>query len=224
MDTLNFFADHWSSLLSGAATAILITVATVPLVLAIAATTASLRVFAPRAVAFLPACYVLLFRGTPLLVQVFWIFYALPFVGIRLDPIPAGILALALNFGAYSSEILRGALKSVHRGQLDAATMLGLKRSKTIRRVIIPQALVIATPALINQTIELFKNTSVLGLIAVVELVRQGRDLLVLTNNPLAVWLLVAAFYLVIAVPASRAMRRLEKRSSARIATEGGLA
>ncbi|WP_239098738.1 amino acid ABC transporter permease [Micromonospora qiuiae] len=218
---IEFFAQHWRELVPPAGVAILVTLITIPIFLAIGAWSATSQLYGGRLAKRVVNSYLAVFRGTPLLIQVFWIFYGLPLIGIRLHPIVAGILALSLNFGAYASEIVRSGLNSVAHGQHEAATMLGMTRRQSLRRVIFPQALVVSAPALANQVIELFKNTSLLGLITVAELIRGGRQLGVVTFDPMASWILVAAFYVVIAGLAAFGMRRFERRLNRALVSTG---
>ena len=117
--------------------------------------------------------YVSVMRGTPLLVQIFVIYYGLPSLGISLDPTPAGVIALSANVAAYLSESMRGAILGIHSGQWLAAYSLGLSRTQTLRYVIAPQALRIAVPSLSNSLISLIKDTSLVSVITVTELLAQ---------------------------------------------------
>ncbi len=118
-------------------------------------------------------CYVSVMRGTPLLVQIFVIYYGLPSLGISLEPTPAGVIALSANVAAYLSESMRGAILGVHSGQWLAAYSLGLSRTQTLRYIIAPQALRIAVPSLSNSLISLIKDTSLVSVITVTELLAQ---------------------------------------------------
>jgi His/Glu/Gln/Arg/opine family amino acid ABC transporter permease subunit len=224
MEVLNFISQHWRDLVPAAGVAVLVTIVTIPLFLGIGVASATAQLYGGKTGARTVGAYLAIFRGTPLLIQVFWIFYGLPLIGIRLPPIAAGILALALNFGAYSSEIVRSGLTSVAPGQHEAAKMLGMTRWQSLRRVVFPQAFVVSAPALANQVIELFKNTSLLGLITVAELIRAGRQLAVVTYNQMGSWMLVACFYIIIAGAASIAMRRFEKRTNRALVSERAVA
>lgn len=221
MKILEFFAQHWRELIPPAGVAVLVTLITIPIFLSIGTLSATSQVYGGRLAKRIVNVYLAIFRGTPLLIQVFWIFYGLPLIGIRLHPIVAGVLALSLNFGAYASEIVRSGLGSVAKGQYEAATMLGMTRRQALRRVVFPQALVVSAPSLINQVIELFKNTSLLGLITVAELIRAGRQLGVSTYDPMSSWLLVATFYVVIAGLAAFGMRRFERRINRALVSTG---
>ncbi len=156
--------------------------------------------------------YVSVMRGTPLLVQIFVIYYGLPGIGISLDPTPAGVLTLSLNVGAYLSESMRGALEGMPRGQWLAAYSLGLSYWQTLRYVIAPQALRIAVPSLGNSLISLIKDTSLVSVITVTELLRSAQEVIASTYQPLPLYLACAAIYWVLSTGLSALQRRIEKR------------
>lgn len=151
-----------------------------------------------RALKWTARVYVSLMRGTPLLVQIFVIYYGLPSLGISLDPTPAGVIALSANVAAYLSESMRGAILGIHRGQWLAAYSLGLSRRQTLRYVIAPQALRIAVPSLSNSLISLIKDTSLVSVITVTELLRSAQEVIASTFQPLPLYLAAAAVYWVL--------------------------
>lgn len=151
-----------------------------------------------RALKWIARVYVSLMRGTPLLVQIFVIYYGLPSLGISLDPTPAGVIALSANVAAYLSESMRGAILGIHRGQWLAAYSLGLSRRQTLRYVIAPQALRIAVPSLSNSLISLIKDTSLVSVITVTELLRSAQEVIASTFQPLPLYLAAAAVYWVL--------------------------
>ena len=156
--------------------------------------------------------YIEVFRGTPVLVQVLFIFYGLPEVlGGPIDALTAGIAAIALNSGAYISEIVRGGVQSIDKGQREAGLSLGLSRLDTFRYVVWPQALRRMIPPLGNQAIVSIKDTSLFAVIGVGELVRQGQIYIATTFNALEVYLMVALLYLVITLTLSAILRGLER-------------
>ncbi|MGO2131659.1 MAG: amino acid ABC transporter permease [Halomonas sp.] len=157
--------------------------------------------------------YIEVFRGTPVLVQVLFIFYGLPqLLGGPIDAVTAGIAAIAVNSGAYISEIVRGGVQSIERGQREAGLSLGLSRVQTFRYIIWPQAFRRMIPALGNQGIISIKDTSLFAVIGVGELVRQGQIYIATTFNALEVYLMVAVMYLVITLTLSIALRMLERK------------
>lgn len=162
----------------------------------------------------LARAYVSIMRGTPLLVQIFVVYYGLPGVGIALEPTPAGVLTLSLNVGAYLSESMRGAILGVHRGQWLAAYSLGMTPAQTLRFVVGPQALRLAVPSLSNSLISLIKDTSLVSVITVTELLRTAQEIIAATYQPLPLYLAVAAIYWVLSTVLSMAQRKLESRLS----------
>lgn len=157
--------------------------------------------------------YIEVFRGTPVLVQVLFIFYGLPqLLGGPIDAVTAGIAAIAVNSGAYISEIVRGGVQSIERGQREAGLSLGLSRVQTFRYIIWPQAFRRMIPALGNQGIISIKDTSLFAVIGVGELVRQGQIYIATTFNALEVYLMVAVMYLIITLTLSIALRMLERK------------
>ena len=159
------------------------------------------------------AVYVEVLRGTPVLVQAIWIYFALPLiVGFNIPSLAAGIIVIGLNSGAYIAEIVRGAVQSVEKGQMEAGRSLGLSRHLTMRYVIWPQAFKRMIPPLGNQFIISIKDTSLLSVILVPELIFQGR--LVASNhfNAVEIYTTVAIFYLVITLTLSKILNLMEKR------------
>lgn len=157
--------------------------------------------------------YVEVIRGTPILVQAIWIYFALPLIiQYTLDPVVAGIIVIAINSGAYIAEIVRGAVQSIEKGQMEAGRSLGLSHGQTMRYIIWPQALKRMIPPMGNQFIISIKDTSLLSVILVPELIFQGRLIVANHFNAVEIYTTVAAFYLAITLSLSIALRRLEKR------------
>jgi len=156
--------------------------------------------------------YVSAFRGTPLLVQVFIIYYGLPSIGIEFSPLVAGILALTLNVAAYMSESLRGAVLGVSQGQWMAGKSLGLTHIQTLRHVVGPQALRFAVPSLSNSLISLIKDTSLVSVIAVTELMLATKELISTTFQPFPLYIAAACVYWVLSLSFEQIQRGLEKR------------
>ncbi|WP_148863987.1 amino acid ABC transporter permease [Marinobacter fonticola] len=160
--------------------------------------------------------YIEIFRGTPILVQVLFIFYGLPdLVGGPIDALTAGIAAIALNSGAYISEVVRGGVQSIDKGQTEAGLSLGLSRSQTFKSVIWPQALRRMIPPLGNQAIVSIKDTSLFSVIGVGELVRQGQIYIATTFTAFEVYFMVAIMYLAITLTLSFLLRLMERRGLA---------
>ncbi|MCS2607773.1 amino acid ABC transporter permease [Halomonas dongshanensis] len=157
--------------------------------------------------------YIEIFRGTPILVQVLFIFYGLPqLIDRPINALAAGIAAIAVNSGAYISEIVRGGVQSIERGQREASLSLGLSRSQAFTYVIWPQAFRRMIPALGNQGIISIKDTSLFSVIGVGELVRQGQIYIATTFTALEVYFMVAMLYLAITWTLSIVLRQLERR------------
>ncbi|WP_116084318.1 amino acid ABC transporter permease [Tropicimonas sp. IMCC34011] len=157
--------------------------------------------------------YIEIFRGTPVLVQVLFIFYGLPqLLGGPINAVVAGIAAIAVNSGAYISEIVRGGVQSIERGQREAGLSLGLSRTQTFRYIIWPQGFRRMIPSLGNQGIISIKDTSLFAVIGVGELVRQGQIYIATTFRALEVYLMVALLYLAITLTLSLLLRLLERK------------
>lgn len=187
--------------------------------LVIAVVVALLRLYGPRPLAWIAWLYVWIFRGTPLVVQLFIVFFGLPNVGIVLPAFTAAVVTLALNTGAYASEAIRAAILSVPRGQFEAAQTLSLSRRATFFRVIAPQGFRIALPPLTNDFIDLVKGTSLVFAITIVDVFQVGRQIAATTFEPLILYVEVAAIYLVIVSLLSILQGWLEKRVSRHVRT-----
>ncbi|USX16924.1 amino acid ABC transporter permease [Oxalobacteraceae bacterium OTU3CAMAD1] len=173
---------------------------------------AVLRILPYRLLRWPATVYVSLFRGTPLLVQMFVIYYGLPSVGIEFTPVTAGILALSLNAGAFLSESLRGAIGAVSQGQWSASYSLGLGYWSTLRHVVLPQALRIAVPAMSNTLISLIKDTSLVSVITMTELMLSTKEVIATTFRPLPLYLAAALIYWALSLLFEALQRRAEQR------------
>ncbi|WP_426151749.1 cystine ABC transporter permease [Pseudomonas sp. DC3000-4b1] len=160
----------------------------------------------------LAGIYVSFFRGTPLLVQLFLIYYGLPSVGIELSPLTAALIGFSLNMAAYACEILRAAIASIDRGQWEAAASIGMTRWQTLRRTILPQAARTALPPLGNSFISLVKDTALAATIQVPELFRQAQLVTARTFEIFAMYLSAALIYWVLASVLAHFQHRLERR------------
>lgn len=186
----------------------------ISLVLAVLAASARLSRFRPlKAIAWL---YVWIFRGTPLLVQLFIVFYGLPkvFPGLMLNPWTAAVGTLALNCGAYASEAVRASILSIPRGQYEAAATLDLDRRTTFFKVIAPQAFRIALPPLSNDFIDLVKGTSLVSTITLLDMFMVAQQRAAATFEPFYLYILVAAIYLALVSMLSLLQGWLEKKAS----------
>lgn len=163
----------------------------------------------PRAVA---RVYVEFFRGIATLVLMYWFFYALPLVGVRLAPMFAAVLALGLNVGAYGAEVVRGAIRAVPRAQYEAAVALNLRPSQRLRRVLLPQAVALMLPPFGNLIIELMKGSAVVSLISIADLMLRAQQLRQSTGQTTSVFLVVLVMYFVIAQVLQLLVRYFERR------------
>lgn len=158
--------------------------------------------------------YVSFFRGTPLLVQLFLIYYGLPSIGLELSPLTAALIGFSLNMAAYACEILRSAISSIDRGQWEAAASIGMTRAQTLRRTILPQAARTALPPLGNSFISLVKDTALAATIQVPELFRQAQLVTARTFEIFAMYLTAALIYWVLASILAHFQHRLEQRAN----------
>jgi cystine transport system permease protein len=173
---------------------------------------ALMRLSKVRAVSAIARAYVSIIRGTPLLVQLFVIFYGLPSIGLIIDPWPSAIIAFSLNVGGYAAEIIRAAILSVPKGQWEAGHTIGMTPAKTLRRVILPQAARVSVPPLSNTFISLVKDTSLASLILVTELFRQAQEIAAFSREFMILYIEAAVIYWVICLVLSAGQSRLEKR------------
>lgn len=161
----------------------------------------------------LPAAwYVEAFRNTPLLIQIFFIYFGLPQIGLKLSPFMSGFTALVLYTGAYNTEIVRAGLEAIPKGQIEAARSLGFTELQTIRHIIVPQAFRISLPALSNNFIALLKNSSLVSVIGMVELTFIGNDLTAWTFRAFEVYGAVTVIYLILVFNLSWILAMIERR------------
>jgi polar amino acid transport system substrate-binding protein len=201
------------SLAVAAGMTVLLSVVSMPLAMLVGMLVAIGRLYGPRWLAVVFTAYVEFLRGTPLLMQLYFIYFILPQIGVRFDPIAAGIMGLAINYSAYESENYRAGILAVPPGQTEAALALGMTTSTALRHVIVPQAFRIIVPLEINNFIALFKDSSVCSVIGVIELT--GRYNQLSNNHPGLVLVLVAitaGLYMLMSYPLALVTRRLEKR------------
>lgn len=201
-------------LLKGAWYTLLITVISMAFGLVIGLIVAIARLKGNRLLRALARGYVSVIRGTPLLVQIFIIYYGLVDFGIRLEPLPAAIIALSINIGAYLSETFRGAILSVPKGQTEAALSLGMTPWQTMRRIVLPQAARVAIPPMGNTFIGMLKETSLVSVIAVTELLRQAQLLIAQYYVIMPFYLAIALMYWLMSTLFSAILGYLEKRLS----------
>jgi cystine transport system permease protein len=180
------------------------------LVLALAL--ALMRLSSRRWVSGAARVYISVIRGTPLLVQLFVIFYGLPSLGLVISPWPSAILAFTLNVGGYAAEVIRAAILSVPKGQWEAAYMIGMPRSTALRRIILPQAARVSVPPLSNTFISLVKDTSLASLILVTELFREAQRIAAFSQEFMLLYVEAGLIYWLICLVLSSGQGRLETR------------
>lgn len=172
--------------------------------------------FAP--VRWLAVSYIELFRCTPALIQIIWIFYCVPiFLGLVLEPIPMAILALTLNITAFNAEAYRAALQAIPQAHFDASEALGLSSFTRTVFVMFPQAVITATPVLLNNTIGLLQQSALVSLVGLSELMYRGKIVATETYRPIEVFTAVALIYFLISLPISRFVDRLERYLTIRL-------
>jgi polar amino acid transport system permease protein len=168
------------------------------------------RLYAPAPIRWLAATYIEVFRGTSALVQLFWLFFVLPQFGVSLEPFTVAVLGLGLNVGAYGSEVVRGAIQAVPRGQWEASTALNMTRPQMLRRIILPQAFVAMVPPWGNLFIELLKSTALVSLITLGDLAFRAQQMNQTTMRTIPIFTLVLLIYLAISLAITIGMRSLE--------------
>ncbi|WP_277586445.1 amino acid ABC transporter permease [Psychrobacillus antarcticus] len=206
--------DSLPSLLKATLMTILLAAISIVIALIIGFFTAIVRILKVKILNGIATTYVSIIRGTPLLVQIFVIYYGLPQIGISLDPISSGVVALSLNAGAYLSESFRASILAVDNGQMEASLSMGMTYSQALRRIILPQSLRIAIPTLSNTFIVLIKDTSLVSVITVTELLQMSSLIIAKTFEPLTIYLLAAAIYWVLITFFTTILDKLEVRSS----------
>lgn len=199
-------------LLPGLTMTIPLTAISFALALCIAVVTALVQFANLRGLKELARFYIWMIRGTPLLIQLYIIFYGLPGLGIVIDPFPAAVIVFSINEGAYAAEIIRAALESVPAGQLEAGYCAGMSYLQTMRRIILPQAMRTAFPSLSNSLISMVKDTSLAANITVTEMFMVTQRIVARTYEPLALYIEVGLIYLLFSTVLTKVQRIGEKK------------
>lgn len=207
-----FLRSFWPILSGGLVGTIPLALASFALGLVLALAVALMRLSPVWIVSAIARVYISIIRGTPLLVQLFVIFYGLPSLGIKIDPWPSAIIAFALNVGGYAAEVIRAAILSVPKGQWEAGHTIGMSRAMTLRRIILPQAARVSVPPLSNTFISLVKDTSLASLILVTELFRQAQKIATASSEFMLLYIEAALIYWLICLVLSSGQSLLEKR------------
>nr|WP_228497665.1 amino acid ABC transporter permease [Frigoribacterium sp. VKM Ac-1396] len=213
-----FWRSLWPIVSGALVASIPLAFASMAIGLVIAVVIALVRLSGTAVLAGIARVYISIIRGTPLLVQLFVVFYGLPSIGVRLDPWPSAIIAFSLNVGGYAAEVIRAAILSVPKGQWEAAHTIGMSRGLALRRIILPQAARVSVPPLSNTFISLVKDTSLASVILVVELFRQAQQIATVSNQFLLIYLEAALVYWVICLILSFGQDALEKRLDRHVA------
>ena len=205
--------QHRDALVAGARTTVLLAVATMAIALPCGAIVAVLRLYAGEPVRTLATAYVEFFRNLPLILVVYWAFYVLPILtGLGLSPFATGLAALALNVTAYNAETFRAGINSIRRGQTEAAMALGMSRVQALRRVVIPQALRRILPVLASTWVSLFKDTSLVSVIAVTELAYVSMQIRAQTFRVLEMLTAMAVIYWFLGYPQAKLVDWIQRR------------
>jgi polar amino acid transport system permease protein len=202
----------WEALATGAATTIEVTACSLVLGCVLGLLVGIGRLAPQRRVVYgICTAYLTFIRGTPLLVQLFILFFGLPQFGIMLPAFACGVLGLGVYSGAYVSEIVRGSIQSVDRGQMEAARSLGMPYRMAMRKVILPQAFVRMIPPLGNEFIALIKNSALVSLLTINDLMHEGEKIISVSYRSLEVYIVIAFIYLILTSATSLVLRRTEK-------------
>ena len=205
--------QHRGALIAGTATTFLLTIATMAIAVPCGIVVAVLRLYAWRPVRALATGYVELFRNLPLILVVYWAFYVLPIqTGLGLSPLATGLAALSLNVTAYNAETFRAGINSIRRGQVEAAMALGMTRAQALRRVIVPQALRRILPVLASTWVSLFKDTSLVSVIAVTELAYVSMQVRAQTFRVLEMLTAMAVLYWLLGYPQAKLVDWMQRR------------
>lgn len=204
--------SFWNILLPGLTMTIPLTVISFAIAMVIAVAVALVQFAGIKVLKEIARFYVWVIRGTPLLVQLFVVFYGLPNIGILIDPFPAAVIVFSINEGAYSAETIRAALEAVPKGQMEAGECVGMTYLQIIRRIVLPQALRIAFPPLSNSLIAMVKDTSLAANITVTEMFMATQRIVARTYEPLALYIEVGLIYLLFCTVLAKLQRIGEKR------------
>jgi polar amino acid transport system permease protein len=213
-DFIQFFINSLPNLFSGLGYTLLLTFVSITAGFFLGIALALGRVYGNRVVNSFCVGYIELIRGTPLLVQLFIIYFGLPSLGIIFSPLEAALLGLTLNSGAYQAEYLRGSIQSVESGQMSAARAVGMSKLQSIGHIILPQALRISIPAWSNEFIYLLQYSSIAYIIQVSELTAEGKFISATTFRYLEVFAMIAVIYLILTIISTEIIDRIAKRVS----------
>ena len=213
-----FLESFWPIVWGGITGTIPLALISFAIGLVLALGVALMRLSRNRVVSGIARFYVSVIRGTPLLVQLFVIFYGLPAIGVVIDPWPSAIAAFSLNVGGYAAEVIRAAILSVPKGQWETGYTIGMSNAKTLRRIILPQAARVSVPPLSNTFISLVKDTSLASLILVTELFRVAQQIAAFSQQFMLLYLEAALIYWLFCLALSSGQNALERRLDRHVA------
>jgi glutamine transport system permease protein len=205
--------ESFPSLMSGLQMTLILTVVSLVIALILGVVFGLFQVSKNKLLRVIATIYVDIFRGTPLIVQAFFIYFGIPAaLDIRITAVVAGLITLSLNAGAYMAEIVRGGIQSVEKGQMEAARSLGLPYGKAMSKVVLPQAIRIMIPSFINQFVITLKDTSILSIIGINELTQSGKIIIARNLESFQMWLIVGVIYFIIIMILTKVSNALERR------------
>jgi ectoine/hydroxyectoine ABC transporter permease protein EhuD len=211
---MDFVAQILPYLLVGAMTTIELTILSMALALVAGLALALMRLSRSPLLRSLSGAYIEIIRGTPLLVQLFIIYYGLPQYGIRLEAFTAGVIGLSINYSAYLAEVYRAGILAIDKGQWEAGGSIGLSRAALLQHVIVPQAARIVLPPVGNYFISMLKDSALVSTISIVELMRAAQLRVAITFRAMDIYLVTALIYLLMSYPCSVLIRYFERRAS----------
>jgi polar amino acid transport system permease protein len=212
IEVVEIFTGYADQLWAGTLTTLKITLVGLLLGFLIGLPAALLRIYGGRWLRWLSVFYTELFRGTPVLVQLFIVYYGLPDLGITFSQLTAAYIAMGLNSGAYQAEYFRGAIQAIGSGQMVAARAIGMSRGKAVRHIILPQALRLVIPAWSNEPVALMKTSAVAFVITVRDLMGRAKDIQARTYDPIPAYVAVAIIYIALVALLMLALQWLERR------------
>ncbi|HEY1997263.1 amino acid ABC transporter permease [Paraburkholderia sp.] len=209
---LHGVGEYMPALLKGAMTSLALTLCIMLISLPLGLLIALAKIGRSRIMRTLASIYIEVIRGTPALLQLFYIYFVLPSFGIRFDPFWAGVIGLSINYSAYLAEVYRAGIAAVPQGQIEAAKALGMSRRKMLRLIVLPQAIRVIIPPLGNYGISLFKDTSLVSIVTVKELIFTGQIISSTNFEYVTVFTIIGAIYLAFSYPSALVVRWLERR------------
>jgi polar amino acid transport system permease protein len=212
---MSIMVDMWSfmpALMEGAGITVSVSLLSFFLALLVGLLLALARMSQFKPIRMISACYIQFIRGTPMLLQLFFIYYVLPYAGILLSPFISGVLGLGANYAAYMAEVFRAGIQAIPKGQWDASAALGMSRPLLMQRIIVPQAIRIVIPPLGNFFISMFKDSALVSVITLRDLTFTAEILAAATFKHFEIFGMVAAIYLAISYPSAKLVEWVERR------------